>query len=70
MQAQLTSLKNLVWSNAEQTAIDCQITTNQFGNEVLPFTASPNYVEVHGRGIFADIVAGKYPIHAVDVFLI
>jgi hypothetical protein len=65
MQAQLTSLKNPVWSNAEQTAIDCQITTNQFGAEVLPFTASQNDVEVHGRGIFADIVAGNYgPIAA------
>jgi hypothetical protein len=40
--------------------IDCEITTSQFGDEILPFTASANDVEAHGRGIFADIVAGKY----------
>lgn len=60
MQTQLTSLANPVWANAEQTAIDCEITTSQFGEEKLPFTASQNDVEAHGRGIFADIVAGKY----------
>lgn len=65
MQATLTSLKNPRWANAEQTMIDCEITTSQFGDEILPFTASANDVEAHGRGIFADIVAGKYgPIAA------
>jgi hypothetical protein len=42
MQAILTSLSNARWANAEQTAIDCEITTSQFGDEVLPFTASAN----------------------------
>lgn len=60
MQATLTSLTNPRWSNAEQTTIDCEITTSQFGDEVLPFTASQNDVEPHGRAIFADIVAGTY----------
>ena len=60
MQSTLTSLTNPVWSNADHTMIDCLITTSQFGSEVLPFTASPNDVEPHGRAIFADIVAGKY----------
>jgi hypothetical protein len=60
MQSQLTSLANPRWVNAEQTLIDCEITTSQFGNEVLPFTASANDCEAHGRGIFADIVAGVY----------
>ena len=60
MQAILTSVSNPRWSNAEQTTIDCEITTSQFGDEVLPFTASQNDVEAHGRGIFADIVAGNY----------
>lgn len=65
MQATLTSLTNPRWVNAEQTAIDCEITTSQFGDEVLPFTASQNDVEAHGRAIFADIVAGTYgPIAA------
>jgi hypothetical protein len=60
MQSQLTSLANPRWANVDQTAIDCEITTSQFGDEVLPFTASANDVEAHGRGIFADIVAGNY----------
>lgn len=60
MQATLTSLSSPQWANAEQTAIDCNITTSQFGDEVLPFTASQNDVEAYGRAIFADLVAGKY----------
>ena len=60
MQASLTSLTNPVWANAEHTKIDCLITTSQFGDEVLPFTADQNDVESHGRAIFADIVAGAY----------
>ena len=60
MQAILTSLVNPRWANAAHTLIDCEITTSQFGNEVLPFTASQNDCESHGRAIFADIVSGKY----------
>jgi hypothetical protein len=60
MQATLTSLANPRWANAEQTIINCEITTSQFGDEALPFTASPTDCEAHGRAIFADIVAGKY----------
>ena len=60
MQAQLTSLLNPRWANAEQTMIDCEIMTSQFGDEVLPFTASATDCEPHGRAIFADIVDGKY----------
>lgn len=55
-----TSVSNPRWANAEQTMIDCEITTSQFGDEVLLFTAMANDVEAHGRGIFADIVAGVY----------
>ena len=60
MQSILTSLTNPRWSNAAHTTIDCEITTSQFGSEILPFTADLNDVESHGRAIFADIVAGKY----------
>lgn len=60
MQALLASVSNPRWANAEHTMIDCEITTSQFGDEVLPFAASPNDVEAHGRAIFADLVAGKY----------
>lgn len=60
MNAVLTSLLNPRWANAEQTIVDCEITTSQFGNEVLPFSADQNDVEAHGRAIFSDLVAGKY----------
>jgi hypothetical protein len=60
MQAILTSVSNPRWANVEHTIIDCEITTSQFGDEVLPFTADQNDVEAHGRAIFADLVAGKY----------
>jgi hypothetical protein len=60
MQANLTSLVNPRWANAEQTLIDCEITTGQFGDEVLPFTASPNDYEVYGRELFAAVVAGNF----------
>jgi len=65
MQATLTSISNPRWANVEKTIIDCEITTSQFGAEILPFTASQNDVEAHGRAIFADLVAGTYgPIAA------
>jgi len=60
MQSVLTSLSNPRWSNAEQTRIDCEITTSQFGEEVLSFTADKFDVEPHGCAIFADIVSGTY----------
>jgi hypothetical protein len=60
MQTQLKSLKAPRWANAEHTMIDCEITTSQFGDEVLPFTACQNDVESHGQTIFKDIVDGKY----------
>lgn len=59
-QVLLTSLRNPRWSNFEKTQIDCEITTSQFGNEVLPFTAASFDIEPHSRQIFAAIVSGKY----------
>lgn len=60
MQTQLTSLKNPRWADETHTVIDCEITTSQFGDEVLPFSASQNDCETHGRGIFVDLVSGVY----------
>jgi hypothetical protein len=60
MQSSLTSLKNPRWANPEHTMIDCEITTSQFGDEVLPFTACQDDVESHGRAIFKAIVDGAY----------
>jgi hypothetical protein len=60
MQTTLTSVSNPRWLNAEQTRIDCNVTTSQFGDEVLPFTADKFDVEPHGRAIFDALVAGSY----------
>lgn len=60
MKTFLTSVSSPVWGDDEHTFIDCFITTSQFGNEKLPFTASPLDPELHGRKIFEDLVAGKY----------
>jgi hypothetical protein len=56
----ITSVTNPQWANEAQTLINCNITAVEFGNEVLPFTASADDVEAHGRAIFADIISGKY----------
>lgn len=60
MQSILTSVTSPVWADPDHNTINCNITTSQFGDEVLPFTASPNDVEAHGRAIFSDLVAGVY----------
>lgn len=62
--ATITSLKNPVWVNDEQTAIDCVITLDVFGDEELPFTATSFDVEEHGRVIFQELVDGKYGVIA------
>jgi len=56
--ANITSLKNPVWVNDEQ--INCIITLDVLGDEQLPFTASSNDVEEHGRIIFQELVNGQY----------
>jgi hypothetical protein len=56
---QLEYAKNPVWANAEHTLIDLTIKWDTFPQE-LPFTASPNDCEEHGRAIFAAAVAGQF----------
>lgn len=60
MQASLTSLINPKWANAEHTLIDCIITTSQYGDELLPFTANPLDVENHGKAIFEQLIKGNF----------
>lgn len=60
MQAVLTSVSNPRWVDESHTAIDCEITTSQFGDEILPFTACSDDVEPHGRAIFEAIARGDY----------
>jgi hypothetical protein len=56
---QLEYAKNLVWANAEHTMIDLTIKWVEI-NEELPFTASPDDCEAHGRSVFAAARAGEY----------
>lgn len=48
--------RNPVWSNANQTAIDCEIEHPEYG--WIPFTASLDDVEQHGRDIFSQLSQG------------
>lgn len=48
--------RNPVWANAEQTLIDCEIEHPEYG--WIPFTASPNDSEQHGRDIFSALSRG------------
>jgi hypothetical protein len=56
---QIEYAKDPVWANAEHTMIDLTIKWVEIGEE-LPFTASPDDCEEHGRAIFAAAVAGEY----------
>lgn len=60
MEIIVTSVANPVWTNAEQTMIDCQITVEQYPGDVLPFSASPTDTTPYGPKIYADCVAGVY----------
>ena len=58
----ITNITNLTWANAEHTMINVALETDVFGE--IPFSASPDDVEEHGREIFEDAVAGKFGIIA------
>lgn len=53
------SAANPVWSNAEKTTIDLMVKFPHF-SEPVPFTASPNDPEQHGRDIYELAAAGKF----------
>lgn len=40
--------------------IDCHVIWNTYPDEKHPYTASPNDVVIHGKQLYADLVAGKY----------
>ena len=50
---------NPVWSNAEKTAIELTVKFSHLDFEV-PFTASPDDAESHGRALFSAAVAGDF----------
>jgi hypothetical protein len=56
---QLEYAKNPVWANAEHTMIDLTVRFAEIPED-LPFTASPDDTEAHGRAIFAAAQAGEY----------
>jgi len=56
-------ITNPTWANAQQTLINCQIEHPEYG--LIPFTASADDPEQHGRDIHAAILAGEHgPIAA------
>jgi hypothetical protein len=62
-----SSVTNPTWADAEHSLIACNVNFDLIGDEseVVPFTASPNDVEAHGREIFERCVAGEFgPIAA------
>lgn len=59
MNIKIIYVRDPVWSNATNTQIDCTIRTSAYSEE-LPFTASPNDPEVHGREIFSRCVSGEF----------
>lgn len=54
----ITNITNPAWANAEHTMVNATVTHSEFGE--IPFSASPDDVEAHGREIFADAIAGKF----------
>ena len=53
---QLEYAKDPVWANAEHTMIDCEINHPTYG--WIPFTASLDDVEAHGREVFTALSKG------------
>lgn len=51
---QITGIRNAVFANAEQTAVSCEIRIDD--GDWLPFTASQNDFEQHGRDVFASVI--------------
>ncbi|MEQ3626407.1 MAG: DUF4145 domain-containing protein [Celeribacter sp.] len=59
MNIEIISVKNPVWSNSENTQINCTIRTSAYADEHL-FTVSPHDPEIHGREIFNRCVSGEF----------
>lgn len=57
---QYTSVTNPVWYDADHTMITVDVVFVVLGEASVKFVASPLDGELHGREIYADIVAGKY----------
>lgn len=53
-------VKNPVYADAEKKLINCEVIFPALGDEYVPFTASADDGEAHGREIYAQCVAGKW----------
>lgn len=54
-----TDVKNPKYADSENKTINCWVKFDAFLNH-LPFTASPNDIEEHGRVIYQELISGKY----------
>lgn len=54
----LTNPTNLQWANAGRTVITMMVTHNTYGD--IPFSASPDDTEAHGRELFERAAAGEF----------
>lgn len=63
---EILSVRNPQWANEGGTAINCLVRTNTLHQEV-PFTATPDDSEAHGREIFARCLAGEFgPVASLE----
>lgn len=62
------NIKNAQWANAEQTIIDCEVDIEINGVwETVPFTATANDIEKHGRKIYAEAIKGNVADYVSDL---
>ena len=54
----IISISAPTFANAANTLINLTLETDKFG--IIPFTASPNDSEKHGRDLFAQAMAGDF----------
>jgi len=54
-----TDVKNMVYANEEKTLITCDVKF-ELMDDFIPFTASPDDLEVHGRGIYSECISGQF----------
>lgn len=51
---------DLEWDNAEHSTFTCLVQFQEFGGEMLPFTASPSDPYAHSQEIWSNGIAGIY----------
>jgi hypothetical protein len=60
-----TNVKNPIWSNAEHTAIDCEVDFDDIKDEFVPFTANPlDTSNPSSKQIYDQCVAGEFGVIA------